>query len=173
MGSGELEIAVRELNEYYSVLETYVLTAPVFYFDQEVKTIGDRSDKYGIDIPIPHAFIKSVLAEKRSGEFVLLTFMIDNEEQDADLGTFFVKTYDAEQYVGGRFWDRVSGGDLHKHKEVKGKMWMRKEEMLGLWTQAKLSALKEELVVDIAIRRGLEASVDDRKADTIEKILAS
>ncbi|MFD1159057.1 DNA/RNA non-specific endonuclease [Roseovarius aestuarii] len=169
----DLEIAVRELNEYHSVLETYVLTAPVFDFEKKIEVIGDKDNKYGIDIPIPHAFVKSVLAEKRNGEFILSTFKIDNEEQDADLRTFLEKTYDVEQYVGGRFWDRVSGGDLHKHKEVKGEMWIRKEEMLGPWTQAKLSSLKEELVVDIAIMRGLDASVDDRKSDTIEKILAS
>jgi len=169
----ELEMAIRELNEYHSVLETYVLTAPVFDFEKKIEVIGDIKNKYGIDIPVPHAFIKSVLAEKRSGEFILLSFKIDNEKQDADLGSFLMKTYDAEQYIGGRFWDRVSGGDLHKHKEVKGQMWMRKDEMLGPWTQAKLAALREELVVDIAVMRGLTASVEDRKADTIDRILAS
>ena len=67
----------------------------------------------------------------------------------------------------------MSGGDLHRKKEVKGEMWLRKDEMLGQWTEARLSALREDLVVDIAIMRGLDASVDDRKADTIAKILAS
>jgi len=169
----ELETAIRELNEYHSVLETYVLTAPFFDFDKEIKVIGEEDNEYGIDIPIPHAFVKSVLAEKRNGDFILLTFKIENEEQNDDLSTFLVKTYDAEQWIGGRFWDRVSGGDLHKHKEVEGEMWMRKDEMLGPWTEVKLSPLREERVVDIAIMRGLHASVDDRKADTIAKILAS
>jgi len=169
----ELEIAIRELNERDNVLETYVLTAPVFDFNKKVEVIGDRKHKYGIDIPIPHAFVKSVFAEKRNGDFELWTFKIDNEKQDDALDAFLIKTYDAEQYVGGRFWDRVSGGDLHEQKKSKGKMWIRKAEMLGSWTKSALTKLREEDVVEIAKARGLDASMADRKADTIDKILAS
>lgn len=119
----ELEIAVRKLNEKRNILETYVLTAPVFYFDKKIETIGDETEKYGIDVPVPHAFVKSVLAEDNRGRLKLWTFEMENKRLTGDLEDYLVVTYDAEQKVGGRFWDRVSGGDLHSQKRKKGKMW--------------------------------------------------
>lgn len=118
-----LEEAVRDLDEREDILETYVLTAPVFDFNKKVETIGDRVSKYGIDVPIPHAFIKSVLTEDDNGKFGLWTFMMDNKKLDGELGDYLVKTYDAEQYVGGRFWDRIAGGDMHELKRKSGNMW--------------------------------------------------
>lgn len=119
----ELEIAVRKLNDQKNILETYVLTAPVFYFDQKVETIGDKTDKYGIDVPIPHAFVKSVLAEDNRGRLKLWTFEMENKELSGKLEDYLVVTYDAEQKVGGRFWDRVAAADLHNQKRKAGKMW--------------------------------------------------
>jgi endonuclease G len=119
----ELEDAVRQLDRRDDIFETYVLTCPVFYFDQPVKTIRRAEDVYGIDVPVPHAFIKSVLAENNKGSLDLWTFEMKNEELTGDLGSYLVKTYDAEQLVGGRFWDRVSGGDLDPQKRNPRKMW--------------------------------------------------
>lgn len=119
----DLEIAVRKLNNKKSILETYVLTAPVFYFDQKIETIGDETDKYGIDVPVPHAFVKSVLAEDNRGRLKLWTFEMENKQLSGKLEDYLVVTYDAEQKVGGRFWDRVAGGDLHSQKRKAGKMW--------------------------------------------------
>lgn len=119
----DLEEAIRVLNNKDEILETYVLTCPVFYFDKLVETIGDENDDYGIDIPIPHAFIKSVLAEDRRGKIKLWTFEMGNEELDGDLEDYLVVTYDAEQIVGGRFWDRISGGDMHNQKKNPRAMW--------------------------------------------------
>lgn len=159
----DLEAAIRELNAREGVMETYVLTAPVFDFGKVIETIGDREAKYGIDIPVPHAFVKSVFTEHKDGSFNLWTFKIGNERQDGELGDFLVKTYDAEQYVGGRFWDRVSGGDLHEQKASKGEMWL---------TEAALKAMTEAKLVETAIGLGLDASVTDRKSDTLAKVLA-
>ncbi len=119
----DLEMAIRRLNAKKSILETYVLTAPVFYFDQKVETIGNDSDKYGIDVPIPHAFVKSVLAEDNRGRLKLWTFEMKNRRLTGNLEDYLVSTYDAEQKVGGRFWDRVSGADLHSQKRRSNKMW--------------------------------------------------
>ncbi len=118
-----LEQEIRRLNDRESVLETYVLTCPVFYFGRAVETIGDEYDEYGIDVPVPHAFIKSVLYEDNKGRLSLRTFEMPNEPLDGDFEDYLVKTYDAEQIVGGRFWDRISGGDLHEAKSETGKMW--------------------------------------------------
>lgn len=118
-----LEIAIRKLNDLPNILETYVLTAPVFYFDQKIETIGDENEKYGIDVPIPHAFIKSVLAEDNKGRLKLWTFEMENKRLTGELEDYLVVTYDAEQKVGGRFWDKVAGGDLHAQKRKPRKMW--------------------------------------------------
>jgi len=169
----KLEEAIRDLDSKEDIMETYVLTAPVFYFGKAIETIGDRDDEHGIDIPIPHAFVKSVFAEHKNGGFKLWTFRIDNEEQeDENLRKYLVKTYDAEQYVGGRFWDRVSGGDLHDQKKVKGKMWKSGNSTEGPLTRRSLERKAESDVVKIANNMGIDASVSDRKSDTIEKILA-
>jgi len=118
-----LEMAIRDLNDRADVLETYVLTCPVFYFGVVVDTIGDENDDYGIDVPVPHAFIKSVLAEDMRGRHKLWTFELKNEPLDGSLSDYLVNTYDAEQIVGGRFWDRISGGDLHEMKKEPIPMW--------------------------------------------------
>jgi endonuclease G len=119
----ELEDQVRKLNKKKEIFETYVLNCPVFFFEREVKTIGNARDEYGIDIPVPHAFVKSVLAEDRKGRLRLWTFLMENKPLDLPLSDYLVVTYDAEQLVGGRFWDRVSGADLHEQKKEKGTMW--------------------------------------------------
>lgn len=119
----ELETAVRKLNDKKSILETYVLTAPVFYFDRKIETIGDANDNYGIDVPIPHAFVKSVLTEDNRGRLSLWTFEMENKKLTGSLEDYLVVTYDAEQRVGGRFWDRIAGPDLHDQKKKPGKLW--------------------------------------------------
>lgn len=118
-----LEGAVRDLDSRDDILETYVLTCPVFDFTKPIKTIREAADEFGINIPVPHHFVKSVLAEDDKGGLLLWTFMMENKELDGDLKDYLVKTYDAEQYVGGRFWDRVIGSDLHAQKAERGTMW--------------------------------------------------
>ncbi|WP_299349814.1 DNA/RNA non-specific endonuclease [uncultured Shimia sp.] len=119
----ELESKIRELNAREETLETYVLNCPVFYFGEAVETIGDADDEYGIYIPVPHAFVKSVLTEDIRGRLKLWTFEMKNQQLDGELEDYLVKTYDAEQLVGGRFWDRISGGDLHEQKKTPIDMW--------------------------------------------------
>ncbi len=119
----KLESAIRVLNSRKDILETYVLTAPVFYFGEKIETIGDEDEEYGIDVPIPHAFIKSVLAEDIRGRLSLWTFKMNNKELDGNIEDYLEVTYDAEQIVGGRFWDRVSGGDMHKQKKDPIEIW--------------------------------------------------
>ncbi len=119
----KLEMAIRTLNNKSNILETYVLTAPLFYFDHKVETIGDDTEKYGIDVPIPHAFVKSVLAEDNKGRLKLWTFEMENKKLTGKLEDYLVVTYDVEQKVGGRFWSKVAGSDLHYQKKKPRKMW--------------------------------------------------
>lgn len=119
----ELEDAIRVLNDKKEILETYVLTAPVFYFNKTIATIGDPNDKLGIDIPIPHAYVKSVLAEDKRGKLSLWTFEMENKMLTGKIEDYLVVTYDVEQIVGGRFWDRISGNDIHNQKKKPNKIW--------------------------------------------------
>lgn len=119
----KLEKAIRDLDERADTLETYVLTCPIFYLNRAVATIGDKTDEYGIDLPVPHAFIKSVLSEDKRGRLSLWTFEMENANHNRALGEYLVSTYDAEELVGGRFWDRVSGSDLHEQKKKSNQMW--------------------------------------------------
>ena len=48
---------------------------------------------------------------------------MENKQLSGNLEDYLVVTYDAEQKVGGRFWDRVAGGDLHTQKKNPRKMW--------------------------------------------------
>jgi endonuclease G len=119
----QLEKAVRELNARKDVLETYVLNCPFFDFTKPLQIIGDKADKYGINIPVPHGFIKSVLAEYRNGGLKLWTFKMDNTKLTGTFADYLINTYDAEQLIGGRFWDGANGKDMHDMKKAIPKMW--------------------------------------------------
>ncbi|MEQ8925747.1 MAG: DNA/RNA non-specific endonuclease [Fulvivirga sp.] len=119
----ELESAIRKLNDQEHILETYVLTCPIFYFDKKIETIGDNEKEYGINVPVPHAFAKSVLAEDDKGKLKLWTFEMENKELDGAIEDYLAVTYDVEQIVGCQFWDRVSGGDLHEQKKTPNRIW--------------------------------------------------
>lgn len=145
----ELEEAVRALDAREDVLETYVLTCPVFYFGEKIERVGKNQPDFGISVPVPHAFIKSVLVEDREGRHRLWTFKMENPPlvadpaapdplANADLGSYLIKTYDAEQIVGGRFWDGLSGTDMHAAKGGDKKL----EAMWPEDPKAKLPGLK-------------------------------
>lgn len=119
----KLETRVRALNDRDDVLETYVLNCPVFDFTKPIELIGDRQDRYGIQIPVPHAFVKSVLAEFRNGQLKLWTFLLENRELSDPLENYLVVTYEAERLVGGQFWDRITERDLHGMKKTPIAMW--------------------------------------------------
>lgn len=118
----KLEQKVRVLNAKPEILETYVLSAPIFYFQRPIETI-ETPDDLGIDIPIPHAFVKSILAEDIKGRLSLWTFLMENKELTGKIENYLVKTYDAEQLVGGRFWNRISGTDMHDQKRIITEIW--------------------------------------------------
>lgn len=119
----DLEDATRQLDAQENILETYVLSCPVFFFNEPVRTLGREGDELGVAVPIPHAFVKSVLAEDDRGALHLWTFAMRNEKLSGKIEDYLINTYDAEELVGGRFWDRVAGGDIHEQKTEKGKMW--------------------------------------------------
>ena len=81
----KLEEAIRKLDSQKKVFETYVITGPLFYFDTEVKMIGDNNEKVDVSLPIPHAFFKSILTENNTGSIKMWSFIIPNKITDQSL----------------------------------------------------------------------------------------
>ncbi len=118
----ELENAVRKLNARKSILETYVICGPVFYFDQPVEFIG-RDDDNEISVPIPNAFFKSVLTENNRGRLNMWSFILPNEQADKPLEDYRVPTTKVEQYAGIQLWDRLEGRKIDAERKRVRKMW--------------------------------------------------
>jgi len=118
-----LEQAIRVLNSKKKVLETYVITGPLFFFDTEVFMIGDSDEKIKVSLPIPHAFFKSILVETNTGSINMWSFIIPNEVTDQKLETFLVKTSKVEKISGLFLWDTLLGTKMMNKKNRIRKMW--------------------------------------------------
>ncbi len=118
----ELEGAVRKLNAKKKVLETYVISGPLFFFDQEVVMIGAMDDN-GVTLPIPHAYFKSVLTENNRGKIEMWSFIIPNEETDLPLEDFQVETTKIEKISGLYLWESLVGTKIKREKGFVRKMW--------------------------------------------------
>lgn len=118
----KLEKEIRILNDKADILETYVVTGPIFNFDQPVLTIG-TNDSNDVTIPIPHAYFKSVLTENDKGKLRMWSFVIPNEGTQKSLSDFRVSTSKVEQYAGIELWDRLVGPEIDKEKKSTHRMW--------------------------------------------------
>lgn len=118
----ELEFAVRKLNSDPKIYETYVISGPIFYFDNKVETIGSKDDN-GVSLPIPHAFFKSVLTENNKGTLNMWSFIIPNKYSDESIAAFQVATTKVEQYAGLFLWERLCGSKINDEKNRIRKMW--------------------------------------------------
>jgi len=118
-----LEEAVRVLDKGNKVFETYVLSGPIFYFDTEVKMIGDSNEKIDVSLPIPHAFFKSILAENNTGTIHMWSFIIPNKITNESLESFLVKTSKVEKISGLLLWDTLVGTKMVREKNKLRKIW--------------------------------------------------
>ena len=118
----ELEGAVRLLDEQKKIYETYVISGPIFFFDQEIETIGSEDDN-GVTLPIPHAYFKSVLTENNKGRLYMWSFVIPNEGSDKPLRDFLVPTTTVEKMSGLLLWERLVGKKIESEKCKVRKMW--------------------------------------------------
>lgn len=117
-----LEEAVRQLDAQESILETYVICGPIFFFDTEVSVIGAKDDN-GVTLPIPHAYFKSVLTENNRGSLHMWSFIIPNKFSDKPLDQFLVPTTKVEKLSGLFLWDRLVGTKIRREKNHVRKMW--------------------------------------------------
>jgi len=118
----ELESAIRKLNRSEKVLETYVITGPIFDFTASIKMIGEK-DNNGVSIPIPSHFFKCVLIEEKSGKLKMWAFELENKKQNKELKDYRVSTNYIEQRTGILLWDKLRGAAIQKEKKMTRAMW--------------------------------------------------
>ena len=125
-----LENAVRVLNNQKRILETYVISGPLFLFDKEVKMIESTKED-GVTLPIPHAYFKSILTENHRGTLHMWSFIIPNEKidlkdekfKDGVLEVFQVPTTKIEKISGLFLWQNLVGTKIMRDKKKIKKMW--------------------------------------------------
>ena len=118
----DLEQAIRDLDAQPSIYETYVLSGPVFYFDQPVQSIGSK-DRNGVTIPIPNAYFKCVLTENNRGYLHMWSFMMENGAATKPLEDYRVSTDKVEQYTGIKIWEKLVGRKMELERGRVRKMW--------------------------------------------------
>jgi endonuclease G len=117
-----LEKEVRRLNEQDDVLETYVISGPIFNFDQVVSTIGVKDDN-NVTLPVPHEYFKSILAETATGRLKMWSFIFPNEATDEAIEVFQVKTTLIEKKAGILLWERLVGPEIDREKNKINAIW--------------------------------------------------
>ncbi len=110
---GTLEDLIRDLDAKPEILETYVITGPIFYFDQPVKFIGTGDDN-GIAIPIPNAYFKSILTENNKGNLHMWSFIFRNQDAHDPIESFQVTTEKVERYAGIKLWSGLEGSEMER-----------------------------------------------------------
>lgn len=118
----KLEAAVRTLDSQEKILETYVITGPIFDFMAPIEVIG-KKDRNGISIPIPSHFFKCALTENLSGRLHRWAFEMKNQGLPGPLDKYKVTTAYIEQRAGISLWDNLTGPEIEKEKNKKRKMW--------------------------------------------------
>ena len=118
----ELEEAVRKLNAKKRILETYVLSGPIFDFNQKVSTIKPKN-KNGITLPVPHSYFKSILTENDKGALHVWSFIIPHKATNKKLKDFLAPTTVVENYSRLLIWERLVGTKIEKEKSKIRKMW--------------------------------------------------
>ena len=118
----ELETEVRVLDLKPEILETYVVSGPIFFFDQPVVTIG-TTDPNDVSIPVPHAYFKAILTENNRGDLHMWAFVLKNEASDKALAEFRVPTKLVEKLAGIKLWERLVGLEMEKEKALVRPMW--------------------------------------------------
>lgn len=118
----KLEEEVRRLNNINKILETYVISGPIFLFDKPVEYIG-LNDGNEVAVPIPNAYFKSILTEDNKGKLKMWSFILPNERTEEPLEFYQVSTKKVEQYAGIQLWNRLEGTTINLEKKKIRKMW--------------------------------------------------
>jgi len=118
----ELESAVRRLDEDPKVLETYVMTGPIFDFDQAITMIGE-DDQNGVSIPVPSHFFKCVLTEEMNGKLKMWAFEMTNSSLSDELDKYQVSTSYLEKRTGMLIWGNLTGPEMETERNKVRPIW--------------------------------------------------
>ncbi len=121
----KLEEEVRELDKKKHILETYVISGPIFDFEEATEFIGEH-DSNNVLLPIPHYYFKSILTEDNKGRLDMWSFILENNDriQNQSLNGFLFSTRDVEIYAGIELWSNLKGVKIERMKNsVKRKIW--------------------------------------------------
>ena len=118
----ELEAAVRDLDAKKAVLETYVITGPIFDFTASITMIGEK-DKNGISVPVPSHFYKCILTEEINGSLKMWAFEMKNSSLTGKLSEYQVTTAYIEQRAGMLIWGNLTGPEIEKEKNKVRSIW--------------------------------------------------
>ena len=118
----QLEERVRKLNDNPKTWETYVISGPIFYFDQPVESIGTKDDN-GVSIPIPNAYFKSILTENNGGRIKMWSFILPNKDINDSFENYLVSTELVEKLSGLILWDQLVGAKIDREKKKVREMW--------------------------------------------------
>lgn len=118
----ELEAFVRKLDRKPKVLETYVISGPIFDFSESTEMIGE-GDKNGLSIPVPSRFFKCILTEEKNGSLKMWAFEMKNTELKGKLSDFQVSTSHVEQRAGMTIWGDLMGPKMDREKNKIRHMW--------------------------------------------------
>ena len=118
----QLEAAVRKLDKKTNVLETYIITGPIFDFNNTIKMIGEN-DRNGISIPVPSHFFKCILTEEKNGKLKMWAFEMANKSHTGSIEDYRVSTAYIEQRAGILLWDNLTGPEIEKGKKQIRAMW--------------------------------------------------
>ncbi|PVZ68922.1 DNA/RNA non-specific endonuclease [Pelagibaculum spongiae] len=118
----ELESAVRQLDSQPDVLETYVISGPIFDFETPIQMIG-RADDAGYSVPVPSHFFKCVLAERTSGKLHMWAFEMENDQLQGSLADYRKPTSYIEMRAGILLWDRLTGPEVDREKHKVRGVW--------------------------------------------------
>ncbi|NQZ05939.1 MAG: DNA/RNA non-specific endonuclease [Algicola sp.] len=118
----QLEGAVRKLDDSEKVLETYVITGPIFDFVESIEMIG-KKDEDGMPIPVPSHFFKCVLSEDINGKLKMWAFEMPNKDLDEDLDKYQTSTAHIEQRAGIVLWSNLTGPKMDEERNKINRMW--------------------------------------------------
>ena len=118
----ELESEVRRLDRKKNVLETYVITGPIFDYMTPIRLIG-KEDKYGKKIPVPSHFFKCVLTEEKNGRLKMWAFEFPNAKADKDVAFYRKPTAYIEQRAGMFLWNHLTGNAMESERNRTRAMW--------------------------------------------------
>ncbi|NRA62691.1 MAG: DNA/RNA non-specific endonuclease, partial [Psychrobium sp.] len=117
-----LEEKVRALDGRSDTFETYVISGPIFNFDQSISVIGEDDDNQ-VTLPVPHEYFKAILVETSTGRLKMWAFIFPNKQLSGEVSDFSVTTSLVEKKAGLVLWERLVGSEMDKEKNKINKMW--------------------------------------------------